>query len=244
MPIEQAPQRDDWTHLESPDAGAAAITNLAGRSPAEVSARRHYLNTLDFGSHHAEVDGHGLQSVVLAGRTGLKLRAPWPTRPRGGDEPNPESGITVTSRSPPGLRAAYPHFLEITTRWIDNDVYRHVNNVVYYAYFDTVVNQLLVEKGVLDIERSPVIGLVVETQCRYFSPISFPSKVHAGLRVAHLGTSSVRYEVGLFRDSETTASAEGRFVHVYVDRDTSRPVPLSEALRDVLTPLVVAAPRS
>ena len=135
-------------------------------------------------------------------------------------------------------RAAYPHFLEITTRWMDNDVYRHVNNVVYYSYFDTVVNQYLIEKGALDIEKSEIVGLVIETQCRYFSPIAFPSKVHAGLRVAHLGNSSVRYEVGLFRDADPAAAAQGHFVHVYVDRESSRPVALPAALRAALTPLL------
>ena len=134
-------------------------------------------------------------------------------------------------------RSAYPHFLLITTRWMDNDVYRHVNNVVYYSYFDTVVNQYLIEQGALDIEKSEVIGLVVETQCRYFSPITFPSKVHAGLRVAHLGNSSVRYEVGLFRDDAPLAAAQGHFVHVYVDRASNRPVPLPAPLRAALEPL-------
>jgi acyl-CoA thioester hydrolase len=112
-----------------------------------------------------------------------------------------------------------------------------VNNVVYYSYFDTVVNQYLIEQGALDIVTSPVIGLVVETQCRYFAPITFPDRVEAGLRVAHLGTSSVRYEVGLFRDDEPTASAQGHFVHVYVDRATTRPGPLPEPLRRALEPL-------
>ena len=134
-------------------------------------------------------------------------------------------------------RSAYPHFLLITTRWMDNDVYRHVNNVVYYSYFDTVVNQYLIEQGALDIERSTVVGLVVETQCRYFSPIAFPSQVHAGLRVAHLGNSSVRYEVGLFPDAAERAAAQGHFVHVYVDRESNRPVPLPARLRSVLEPL-------
>jgi len=134
-------------------------------------------------------------------------------------------------------RGAYRHFRTITTRWMDNDVYGHVNNVVYYAYFDTVVNQYLIEQGALDIQASPVIGLVVETQCRYFAPITFPDRVEAGLRVAHLGTSSVRYEVGLFRNDEPTAAAQGHFVHVYVDRATTRPGPLPEALRRALEPL-------
>ncbi len=141
----------------------------------------------------------------------------------------------------PDSREAYGHFLAITTRWMDNDVYRHVNNVVYYSYFDTVVNQYLIEKGALDIQKSAVVGLVVETQCRYFSPIAFPSMVHAGLRVAHLGTSSVRYEVGLFRDDASAAAAQGHFVHVYVERESNKPVALPAALRAALEPLLVKA---
>jgi len=141
------------------------------------------------------------------------------------------------TRIAPGRRADYPHFLAIPTRWMDNDVYLHVNNVVYYSYFDTVVNQYLVERGVLDIEKSPVIGLVVETQCHYFSPIAFPDTVHAGLRVAKLGTSSVRYEIGIFRNAEMQAAAQGHFVHVYVDRAGNRPTPLPAELRAALEPL-------
>lgn len=143
----------------------------------------------------------------------------------------------MSARPEPDLRASYPHFLTITTRWMDNDVYQHVNNVVYYSYFDTVVNQYLIEQGALDIEKSTVVGLVVETQCRYFSPIAFPQKVNAGLRVAHLGNSSVRYEVGLFPDAAERAAAQGHFVHVYVDRATNKPVPLPAPLRAVLEPL-------
>jgi len=141
------------------------------------------------------------------------------------------------TRAAPGCRADYRHFLAIPTRWMDNDVYLHVNNVVYYSYFDTVVNQYLVERGVLDIEKSPVIGLVVETQCHYFSPIAFPDTVHAGLRLAKLGTSSVRYEIGIFRNAELRAAAQGHFVHVYVDRASNRPAPLPAALRAALEPL-------
>ena len=141
------------------------------------------------------------------------------------------------TRAAPGCRADYRHFLAIPTRWMDNDVYLHVNNVVYYSYFDTVVNQYLVERGVLDIEKSPVIGLVVETQCHYFSPIAFPDTVHAGLRLAKLGTSSVRYEIGIFRNAELRAAAQGHFVHVYVDRASNRPTPLPAALRAALKPL-------
>jgi acyl-CoA thioester hydrolase len=144
------------------------------------------------------------------------------------------------SKPTPDSRTEYRHFRIITTRWIDNDVYQHVNNVVYYAYFDTVVNQYLIEQGVLDIGQSRVIGLVVETQCNYFSPISFPDVVHAGLRVARLGASSVRYEVGLFRNDEVTASAQGHFVHVYVDRESRRPSALPDAMRAALGAIAVA----
>jgi acyl-CoA thioester hydrolase len=123
---------------------------------------------------------------------------------------------------------------------MDNDVYGHVNNVVYYSYFDTVVNEYLIRAGFLDFERGATIGLVVETQCNYFSPLVFPDRVEAGLRVARLGTSSVRYEVGLFKEGSDKAAAQGHFVHVYVERATRRPVALPEALRAALAPLVVA----
>jgi acyl-CoA thioester hydrolase len=140
-------------------------------------------------------------------------------------------------------RAAYHHFLSITTRWMDNDVYGHVNNVVYYSYFDTVVNDYLIRAGALDIEHGETIGFVVETQCNYFQPLAFPERVDAGLRVARLGTSSVRYEVGLFRENDEQPAAQGHFVHVYVDRETRRPVAaLPNALRDALAPLVVVTP--
>ena len=144
----------------------------------------------------------------------------------------------MSGRAPPERRDAYPHLSEIGTRWMDNDVFGHVNNVVYYSYFDTAVNRYLIESGYLDIATSPIIGLVVETSCRYSSSIAFPDRVTAGLRVAHRGNSSVRYEIGLFRNDEAQASAQGHFVHVYVDRTTNRPVPLPEALQRVLDPLV------
>ncbi|BFG72941.1 thioesterase family protein [Paraburkholderia terrae] len=139
----------------------------------------------------------------------------------------------------PAPRTAYPHFLSIATRWMDNDVYGHVNNVVYYSYFDTVVNEYLIRSGVLDIERGTTIGLVVETQCNYFAPIVFPDRIDAGLRVVRLGTSSVRYEVGLFREGDAEPAAQGHFVHVYVDRETRRPVALPDRLRAALEPLLV-----
>ena len=138
------------------------------------------------------------------------------------------------NRPAPENRNAYRHFQSIPTRWMDNDVYGHVNNVVYYSYFDTVVNQYLIEQHVLNIEASKVIGLVVETQCQYFASITFPDMVHAGLRVAKLGNSSVCYEIGLFRNEEQTASAQGYFVHVYVDRATRRAISLPPDMRAAL----------
>jgi acyl-CoA thioester hydrolase len=137
-------------------------------------------------------------------------------------------------RPRPEERSRYAHFEAITTRWMDNDAYRHVNNVVYYSFFDTAVNRYLIERGVLDIEASPVVGLVVETQCHYFSPVTFPDAVLAGLRVAHLGRSSVRYEIGIFRNDEALAAAQGHFVHVYVDRVNQQPVALPAPLRAAL----------
>ncbi len=138
-------------------------------------------------------------------------------------------------------RSAYRYFRDITTRWMDNDVYAHVNNVVYYSWFDTVVNAWLLEQKVLDFVESPTVGLVVETGCSYFSSIAFPDIVRAGLRVAHLGNSSVRYEVGLFANDNEVASAQGHFLHVYVDRVTRRPVPLPADLRRVLESIAVAS---
>jgi len=137
-------------------------------------------------------------------------------------------------RAQANKRNDYKHFHTITTRWMDNDAYGHVNNVVYYSWFDTVVNEFLVAHGVLDIEHSRVIGLVIETQCNYFASVAFPEKVVAGLRVAKLGNSSVRYEVGIFREDEESASAQGHFVHVYVDRESRRPSAIPENMRTLL----------
>lgn len=145
-----------------------------------------------------------------------------------------------TARTPPAGRDGFRHFRPITTRLADNDIYAHVNNVVYYSYFDTAVNQYLIESGWLDMVASPVIGLVVETQCRYFSSIAFPDRVAVGVRVGRIGTSSVRYELAIFRNDDDRACAEGHFVHVYVERTTNRPVPLPEGLRRALAPLAVS----
>jgi acyl-CoA thioester hydrolase len=143
-----------------------------------------------------------------------------------------------TSEKPqPEPRAAYKAFRSITTRWMDNDAYGHVNNVVYYSWFDTVVNAHLIEQGALDIHHGETIGLVVETHCNYFSSIAFPQVVDAGLRVAHMGKSSVRYEVGLFAQGEPLTAARGHFIHVYVDRATRRPVQLPDKLKAVLEAL-------
>lgn len=137
-------------------------------------------------------------------------------------------------------RSDYRAMRIIPTRWMDNDAYGHVNNVVYYSWFDTAVNAWLVEAGLLDIQDGNPIGLVVETGCRYHRSVAFPESVAAHLRIAKLGNSSVRWEVGLFTDGYDTPAAEGHFVHVYVDRTTRRPQPLPDAWRAALAPLVVA----
>jgi acyl-CoA thioester hydrolase len=140
----------------------------------------------------------------------------------------------MAERIPPRPRASYGVFRTITTRWMDNDVYGHMNNVVHYSLFDTAVNGWLIESGVLDIHAGEQVGLVVETGCRYFAELAFPDVVTAGIRVAHLGSSSVRYEIGLFRNDEEQPAAEGFFIHVYVDRVTRRPRALNDALRALL----------
>jgi acyl-CoA thioester hydrolase len=131
-------------------------------------------------------------------------------------------------------RSAFPHFHAITTRWKDNDVYGHVNNVEYYSFFDTVINEFLIRAGGLDIHGGPVIGLCVESQCTFKASLAFPDTVDAGLRVAKLGNSSVTYEIGLFRAGSAEPAAIGRFVHVFVDREHRRPVPLPDELRTAL----------
>lgn len=141
------------------------------------------------------------------------------------------------TRMNPESRGSYKVFTNIQTRWMDNDAYGHVNNVVYYSWFDTAVNAWLIERGVLDMHVGENIGLVIETQCNYFASLSFPQSIEAGIRVARLGNSSVRYEVGLYAQGEELAAAQGHFVHVYVDRQTRRPVPLPAALRAALETL-------
>lgn len=144
-------------------------------------------------------------------------------------------------REPRGRRADYRAFVPLSTRWADNDVYGHINNVTYYALVDTAVNQLLIERGLLDVERSEAIGVVAESGCRYHASAAYPDVIHAGVRVGRLGTSSVRYEVGLFRNDDDEAVAEAFFVHVFVARDNRRPTPIAQVLRDYLTGLVVEA---
>jgi len=135
------------------------------------------------------------------------------------------------------FRSYYRRFLAIPTRWMDNDTYGHVNNVVFYAYFDTAVNEHLIREGGLDIRNGPTIGVVVETACRFMRPLSFPDIIDAGLRVAKLGNSSVAYDIGLFRHGQDEAAATGRFVHVWVDRLTRRPTPLPPTIRAALEEL-------
>jgi len=134
-------------------------------------------------------------------------------------------------------REFYAVFRELQTRWMDNDIYGHVNNVNYYSYFDTAVNSYLIEQGVLDIHAGEVIGLVIETQCNYLQSLAFPELIEAGLRVAKLGNTSVRYEIALFKQGEDSPAAHGHFVHVYVDRDSRKPTPLPTDLRHVLSQL-------
>ena len=137
------------------------------------------------------------------------------------------------------MRADYPHLLEIPTRWHDNDVYGHVNNVDYYAFFDTVINKWLIEEGGLDIHTGQVIGLCAESHCKFLAEVAFPETVEAGLRVGHLGNSSVRYEIELYKQGREDPIAEGWFVHVFVDRAERRPTPIPAPLRAALERLIV-----
>jgi acyl-CoA thioester hydrolase len=141
------------------------------------------------------------------------------------------------ARRLPEQRSEFPVLRAITTRWHDNDHYGHVNNVVYYAYFDTAVNGYLIEASGTDIRSLPAIGIVAETSCRFLRELSFPDTVHAGLALEKLGNSSVVYRIGLFRNEEAAPAAIGRFVHVYVDATTRRPVPIPPQIRAALTAL-------
>ncbi|MDO9623143.1 MAG: thioesterase family protein [Pseudomonas sp.] len=140
---------------------------------------------------------------------------------------------------PQHLRRDYPHFQPISTRWHDNDIYGHVNNVTYYSYFDSAVNTYLIEVGGLDIHSGEVVGFVVSSSCDYFASIAFPERIEIGLRVAKLGNSSVQYELAVFKQGEDAACAAGRFVHVFVDRQSNRPVSIPEYLRAALEQLLV-----
>lgn len=146
----------------------------------------------------------------------------------------------MSDENRPGRRD-FQHYLMIPTRWMDNDIYGHVNNALYYAYFDTVINEYLIREGGLDIQSGDVIALAVETHCQFFQSISFPQVVAAGLRTARVGNSSVRYEVGLFRGEEEAAAAFGYFVHVFVDRDTRRPFAIPERIRAALERIAIGS---
>ena len=147
------------------------------------------------------------------------------------------------ARSEAHARVDYRLFRSVPTRWGDNDIYGHVNNVVYYSWFDTAVNALLIERGVLDIHHGTTVGFVAETHCNYFAALAYPQTIDVGLRVAHIGTSSVRYEIGLFAESIDSAAAQGHLVHVYVNRQSGRPVPLPATLRQVLDELRIPIPQ-
>jgi len=145
----------------------------------------------------------------------------------------------MSERKQRPIRADYRHFTALQTRWEDNDLYGHVNNVVYYSYFDTVVNRFLIEAGGLQIQTDPVIGVVVDSQCSYFKGIAYPEVIDVGLGVSKIGTSSVVYQIGIFRQDEDLAAAAGCFVHVFVRRDDLQPVPIPAAIGSALTTLAI-----
>ena len=152
------------------------------------------------------------------------------------------SGTDASGRPARPTRDGYPHFLSIATRWMDNDVYGHVNNVVYYAWIDTVVNRFLIDQGGLDIASAQVVGIAAESGCRYFAPVAYPETVDAGLRISRLGRSSVVYEVGIFRRDDDAAAAAGHFVHVFVERASMRPVPVPGRIREALESILIPGP--
>jgi acyl-CoA thioester hydrolase len=139
----------------------------------------------------------------------------------------------------PPTRSDFVAFEEIHSRWMDNDAYGHINNVVYYSFFDTAVNRYLIERNVLNVLKSEAIGFVIETQCKYFSPIAYPDLIHVGLKVVHLGNSSVKYELAIFKNDDDNASAAGNFVHVYVNRSTNKPTPIPQNVREILAGLIL-----
>ncbi len=144
----------------------------------------------------------------------------------------------MSEKRPRATRADYPVFQTIPTRWADNDIYGHANNTVYYAWIDTAVNRVLIDRGTLVPGKSGIFGIVVENGCRFHSEISYPDLVTIGLRISRLGTSSIRYELGIFRNDDKVAAAEAHFVHVYVARETMRPVPIPANVRQALADLV------
>ena len=139
----------------------------------------------------------------------------------------------------PPTRSDFVAFEEIHSRWMDNDAYGHINNVIYYSFFDTAVNRYLIERNVLNVLKSEAIGFVIETQCKYFSPIAYPDLIHVGLKVIHLGNSSVKYELAIFKNDDDIASAAGNFVHVYVNRSTNKPTPIPQNVREILAGLIL-----
>ena len=141
-------------------------------------------------------------------------------------------------RTPPPSRFDYHRFAEIGTRWDDNDIYGHLNNTVHYRIFDTVINSFLLEQGILDFRDGEQVFLIIETGCQYFAELAYPDKIDAGYRVAHLGTSSVRYEIGLFRQGEDSAAAAGHFIHVNVDKKSRAPQPINAQARACLSALM------
>lgn len=143
-------------------------------------------------------------------------------------------------KATPARREDYLYFLQIQTRWMDNDVYQHVNNVVYYSFFDTVVNQYLITQGGLDYERGETVGFAVESHCQYLRPLRFPEVIEAGMRVGHLGNSSVRYEIAIFKQGEDEPAAIGYFVHVFVNRASGKPTPIVDPMRGALMKLIPA----
>ena len=145
----------------------------------------------------------------------------------------------TTERKARSRRGDYRHFRPIQTRWMDNDAYGHVNNVVYYSWFDTAVNLYLIDSGLLDIAESPTVGVVIESGCTYFESTAYPETIEAGLAVTKLGRSSVTYAVGIFKQGAAFAAAQGHFVHVYVDRATQRPIEIPAEVRAKLETLAV-----
>jgi len=143
------------------------------------------------------------------------------------------------SRVPDLKPNQFSKMVSISTRWSDNDIYQHVNNVVYFSFFDTAVNQNLLEQGVLSIEHSDIVGLVVNNQCQFFAPISFPDQVHVGINVEKIGNSSVTYCLGIFKNDEESLSALGSYTHVYVDRKTQRPVSIPEKTRALFESMMI-----